>query len=348
MEARTCKECGFILGTRPNSKEVDGICLACRNRKNKQRIDWKKRQEWLTHFLEERKNADGQWDVVVGVSGGKDSYAIVKRLIEEHHVPHNRILLVHVCDEFTVSEAGKHNLDNLVKTFDLDLMNFRCKPKTFIEETRKGFFGKLHPLEWIEGQLYAKPLEVADAFDVPTVFMGENSAFEYGESEECEIFHPSSNDKTKVIFMGAIWPYSTMDSLEQARMIGFKSLDEFDDWQRQGGGDEFSQIDSYGYMIHLWTKFIKFGFQRVSDMSCRFVREGILTKEQALQRIKDSDWICDPLAKKDFCRAIQITEREFDETVDKFANLDLLEKDINGNWRRKDLMKGWQGGKRDV
>ena len=247
-------------------------------------------------------------------------------------------LLVHVCDEFTPSLAGLHNLDNLAKKYNLDLINFRCAPQTFVEETKKSFFEELHPLKWIESQLYSKPLEIAAAFNIPLVFMGENPAFEYGESEECEIFHPASNEKTKVIFMGSIWPYSNIDSLEQAEKMGFKQLSDFDDWQRQGSIDDFTQIDSKGYMIQHWTKFIKFGFQRVSDMACRFVREGKLTKEQALQLIKDSDYICDPLAKKDFCRTIGITVQEFDETVDKFANKDILVKDANGKWRRKDLL----------
>ena len=184
MEIRTCRECGFILGTRPRSKEENGICLACANKHRKEGIDWAQRQEWLTHYMKENTNPDSQWDVVVGVSGGKDSCAIVRRLIENHHVPNDRVLLVHVCDEFTPSQAGLYNLDNLVKTYNVDLMNFRCGPQTFIKETKKSFIEKLHPLEWIEKQLYAKPLEVAQAFQVPTVFMGENSAFEYGESEE--------------------------------------------------------------------------------------------------------------------------------------------------------------------
>ncbi len=338
MDIRTCRECGFILGTRPNSKDEGGVCLACLNKDRKNHIDWKQRQDWLTHYLKENRNPQAPYDVVVGVSGGKDSTTIVKRLIEKHNVPHDRLLLVHVCDEFSVSNAGRYNLDNMVKTFDLDLINFRCAPQTFISETKKGFFEKLHPLEWTEKQLYAKPLEIAKAYQVPTVFMGENSAFEYGESKDCEIFHSSSTDDTKVIFFGSIWPYSTQDSLNEAKKIGFKTLNDFDDWQRIGCGDSFSQIDSYGYIIQLWTKFIKYGFQRVSDMACRFVREGTLTKEQAQQMIKDSDWICDPLAKKDFCRTIGITEKEFDDTVDKFANKDLLVKDVNGNWRRKDLL----------
>lgn len=338
MEIRTCRKCGFILGTRPNSKDIGGVCLACLNKDRKASIDWKARQDWLTAYLQDHRNPDAGWDVVVGVSGGKDSCAIVRRLMEEHHVLHNRLLLVHVMDEFTPSEAGLYNLNNLATYYDLDLMNFRCAPQTFVRETKKGFMEEMHPLKWIEQQLYAKPLEVAKAFGVPTVFMGENPAFEYGESEECEIFHPASTETTKVIFVGAIWPYSNTDSLEQARRIGFKTLSDFDDWQRQGSADDFTQIDSKGYMIQHWTKFIKFGFQRVSDLACRFVREGILTKEQAEQYIKDSDWICDPLAKKDFCRTIGITEEEFDKTVDKFANTDLVVKDANGKWRRKDFM----------
>ena len=337
MEIRRCKKCGFILGTRPNLKDKDGICLACLNYGNKAKIDWESRQKWLTNYIAEHKKPNVPWECVVGVSGGKDSCTIVKRLIEVHGV--KKPLLVHVCDEFTQSEAGKYNLDNLVKTYNIDLINFRCAPKTFVEETKKDFFEEFHPLKGVEQQLYSKPMEIAKAFEIPIVFMGENSAFEYGESEECEIFHPASDDKLKVIFMGSIWPYSISDSLSQAREIGFKTLDDFpDDWQRQGNADSYSQIDSKGYIIHLWAKFIKFGFQRVSDIACRLVREGALTKEQAEQMIRDSDWICDPLAKRDFCRTIGITEEEFDQTADKFANQEILQQDANGRWRRKDLI----------
>lgn len=336
MVIKTCKECGFILGTRPNMKSVEGICLSCLNKNRKNSIDYISRQRWLTKYIAESRIDGIEYDCVIGVSGGKDSCSIVRRLFEKHGV--QKALLVHVCDEFTPSEAGLYNLDNLVKSYNVDLINFRCCPKTFIDETKKSFINELHPLKWIEQQLYAKPLEIAKAFGIPIVFMGENSAFEYGESENCDIFHPASDEKTKVIFFGAIWPYSNTDSYYVAKEMGFKTLAEFDDWQRQGSADQFTQIDSKGYMIQHWTKFIKFGFQRVSDMACRLVRENVLTKEQAEQMIKDSDWICDPLAKKDFCRTIGISEKEFDETVDRFANRDILVKDVNGHWRRKDLI----------
>lgn len=332
---RTCKKCGFILDTRPGLKDIDGVCMPCINHEKKKEIDFAARQQWLTDFIAENINPGAKYDCVVGVSGGKDSTAIVKRLVENHGIKHP--LLVNVTDEFTHSEAGSYNLKHLSELYNCDTVVFRCEPETFRANTKKDFLETLHPLKWIEERLYEVPLEMARAFGVKLVFMGENSDFEYGGSEELGIFHESSDDDIKVIFMGAIYPYSNYDSLEQAQQVGFKTLSDFDDWYRQGSVDDFCQIDSVGYMTHHWCKFIKWGFQRVSDMACRFVREGKMTKEQAEELIKERDYVLDPYAKKDFCRAVGITEEEFQETVDKFANTDLLVKDKSGNWRRKDL-----------
>lgn len=335
MEIRTCKKCGFILGTRPELKEVDGVCSACINSEKKKSIDFTSRQAWLTQYIAENIT-NPVYDCLVGVSGGKDSHMIVKRLMENHGV--RNPLLVNVTDEFTHTQAGAHNLKSLAERYDLDTITLRCQPRTFIEETRNDFFNSLNPLRWIEVQLYSRPLQLAQQLGIKLVFYGENSSFEYGSAEELDIFHPASDDKTKLIYMGAIYPYSISDSLSQARSIGFKDLDDYDEWQRQGSVDQYSQIDSIGYIVHLWCKFVKFGFQRVSDMACRMVREGNLTREQAVQLIRDRDYICDPAAKRDFCRAIGISQAEFDLTVDRFANPDLVVKDANGQWRRKDLI----------
>lgn len=334
-EIRKCKKCGFILGTRPGLKERDGVCYPCINNEKKKDINWHERQEWLTQYIKENKG-DAEWDCMIAVSGGKDSSMIVHRLINNHGIKNP--LLVNVTDEFEHSQAGKYNLDNLVKKYNLDLITYRCKPQDFIENTRKDFEESLHPLKWIEYQLYHRPMMIAKKFGIKLVFFGENSAFEYGTSDELEIFHPESDDETKIIFLGAIYPYSNIDSYKVAKDMGFKTLDDFGEWDRWGWIEGFTQLDSVGYIMQHWTKFIKFGFARASDMACRFVREGVLSKEQAERYIKDRDYMCDPRAKRDFCKTIGITEKHFDDVVDKFANRDLLVKDCNGTWRRKDLL----------
>lgn len=326
-----CSKCGFILGTRPGLKAVDGVCLACINHEKKKEIDFKNRQEWLTQYIADNKS--DPYDCLIAVSGGKDSHMIVRRLIENHGVKNP--LLVSVTDEFTHTKAGQHNINNLVMTYDLDHITFRCKPRTFRAETTKDFDDELHPLKWIEEKIYSVPMQIAKNFGITLVFFGENSAFEYGSSEELDIFHPASDDETKIIFMGAIYPYSITDSLACAREIGFKGLDDFNEWPRQGSIEQNTQIDSIAYIIQLWTKYVKFGFQRVSDIACRLVREGKLTLEQAQMLIKEKDYICDPMARRDFCNTLGITEEYFFDVVNKHANKELVEKDVMGNWRLK-------------
>jgi hypothetical protein len=305
------------------------MCVNWDNRKN---INFKERQGWLTEFIQDNKG-DGEYDCLVAVSGGKDSHAIVRRLIENHGIKNP--LLVTVTDEFTHTRAGKHNIDNLVTRYDLDSIVFRCKPQTFKRETLRDFERELHPLKWIEKKIYETPIEIAKKFKIPLVFYGENPFYEMGESENMTVFHPDTDKDTFIIFMGAIYPYSITDSLQCAREIGFKDLDDFNEWPRRGSVEQFTQIDSIAYIIQLFTKFAKFGFQRVTDIATRFVREGVYTKEQALKEIQEKDYICDSMAKTDFCNTLGITEQYFDGIVDKLANKDLVEK-IDGNWKLKE------------
>lgn len=334
MKIRLCKKCGFILGTKPGLLEHDGVCQQCINAANKTNIDFKARQEWLTQYIKENKT-NTKYDCVIAVSGGKDSTAIVYRLMKNHGVKNP--LLVTVCDEFTATKAGQHNRKNLGDFFGVEHIIWRCNPNEFKQHTKEDFEKELHPLKWIERRLYEIPFEIAKAYGIKLVFFGENSAFEYGSTDKLDIFHPTlCDDDTKVIFMGAIYPYSNYDSLQIAQKCGFIDLDYYNEWQREGINkiDPYTQIDSIGYLAHHWCKFLKFGYQRVSDMACRFVREGHLTREQAVQIIEENDWRLDRMTKLDFCRTIGITEQYFDEVVDKHANKELVYKDINGNWKR--------------
>lgn len=333
----TCKKCGFPLGARPGLKEVDGVCTACINAEKKKHINFKERQEWLTQYIKNNKG-DSHYDCVIAVSGGKDSYMIVKRLIENHGIKNP--LLVTTLDEFTQTKAGQYNLKNIAEFFDVDHIYFRYRPKTSKKEMLEGFEKELNPLKLLDERMVLGngiPAKIAKNFGIKLVFYGENPNFEYGNVEDLNIFR-ESDDKISYIFLGAIYPYSIKDSLVQARSVGFKDLDDFNEWNRMGTVENYTQIDSMGYLAHQWCKFVKFGAQRTADIACRLVREGEISKEQAMILIKERDFICDPMAKRDFCQTLGITEDYFDKIVDKFANLEVVQKDIDGIWKRKDLI----------
>ena len=332
---RKCKRCGFILGTRPNLKDIDGICSACINHDKKASIDFKSRQEWLTNFIAENKT-NQKYDCLVAVSGGKDSTTIVRKLFENHGV--KKALLVNVTEEFTHTKTGIHNLSNIINKYNCDLITIRINPIELAEHMRNELTEFLNPLKWLEEQIYLAPIELAKNYNIKLVFYGENAEFEYGSSETLDILHHASTDNLKIIYMGAIYPYAAQEWYKTAQEVGFWDLNHLNEWQRQGQIENYSQVDSIGYNMGVWTKFVKFGFQRVTDMACRFVRDGIMTYDQAQQLIKDKDYICDPSSKRDMCRVIGITEEYFDEMVDKHANKDLVVKDQNGVWRRKDMI----------
>lgn len=333
MDIRLCEVCGFILGTKPGMLEHDGICMSCINQERAKNFDWVARQRDLRGTCDEAKAMHKNYDCVVAVSGGKDSTVIVARLTKEYGM---KPLLVSVTDEFTHTRAGKHNAENIARRFNLDHITWRCEPMTFRQETLKDFENELHPLKWVEEKIYSVPIDIAKKFDIPLVFFGENSAFQYGAQENLNYTRYVDQD-VEVHYFFAYYPYSEQGNRAEAKQHGFMDLDDTHEWFRQGSIENYTQQDSVAYMIQLWTKFVKYGFQRVSDMACRYVRGGSLTREQATLLIKERDWICDPAAKVDFCKTIGITEKHFDEVVDKHANLDLVVKDVNGHWKRRDL-----------
>lgn len=327
-----CKICG-MPDTRPGSQHINSVCMACRNYECRSEIDYKHRQYQLSVICDEIKKKKLKYDCVCPVSGGKDSHVIVGTLVEQYGM---KPLLVTVADEFTKTAAGKHNHENIARRFNLDHITFRHEPMTFRNETLKDFETELHPLKWIEQKIYETPVKIAEAFGIPYVFYGENSAYEYGSSTDCYMLH-SHNDRVSVFYFFAFYPYVEIDVMNKAKTYGYKTLSDFDEWFRHGSIEDFTQIDSLGYIIQLFTKFPKFGFQRVADITSRMVRKGQMTKEQADLLVKERDWVCDPASRRDFCKTLNISEQYFNEIVDKFANREILYKDANDNWRRKDL-----------
>lgn len=340
-----CQKCGFPIEYRPNLYSENGVCGACINAELKKNIDFASRQEWLTAHLEASRqenitNGGGAevnpaYDCVIGVSGGKDSHMILKRLVQNHNIKNP--LLVTTYDESTRTQAGDHNLKNIAYHFDVDHIIFRYKPQSFKKQMKECFEQHLNPYMLAElrlGSFESEVMRLAKLFNVKNVFYGEDAAFEYGSTKECYIFHKDSTEDLKFIFMGAIYPYGYLDSLHEAKSVGFKDLDDFNEWNRWGAVENFAQIDSIGYIVQYWCKFVKFGAQRTTDMATRLCREGAINREQALIYINEYDHLLDPLAKRDICQTMGISETYFDEIVDKHANRDIVQKDANGTWRR--------------
>lgn len=335
---RRCAKC-VMPDTRPGSVfDEQGVCLACLNYEKRTQVDWAKRYQQLEGLCDSYKRKDGYYDCAIGVSGGKDSHFILYTLKRQMGM---NPLLITVADPFTKTEAGEYNLKNLIEVFECDHIMFTINTDFAKEITRYGFEEWGEPLRFIETAIYVTPIRIAQQMGIPLVFYGENPDYDYGElSNEVPSviphmkkmvdrldlsnrFFPELMNSLKlpdgdidVRYLGHYVPWSSVKNLEIANRYGFRDL--VHEWIREGCSDNFEQIDSLGYMVNIWLKYPKFGFQRVSDVESRRIREGLQTHEEAMKLVEEFDHKLDRKALDDFCSVLGYTHKEFWEIVDRW------------------------------
>jgi N-acetyl sugar amidotransferase len=351
--------------TRPGSIfSEEGVCQACRNYEKRKTINWDERKKELIKLCDKYRRKDGYYDCIIPVSGGKDSHFLVYTMkIEMGMNP----LLITVGDPFTKTNAGLKNFRNLGDIFGCDHILFNLSIDLFRRVTRIAFEELGEPLKFVEAAIYTVPMKMGMKMGIPLVVFGENSAYEYGSTDEQSysateyilrifkainvdfwlqrgvsikevntIIPPTEQelkeDKAEVIFMSYFSSWSSTKHLGIAKRYGFRDL--ANEWKREGCIEDFEQIDSIAYMVHLWLKYPKFGFQRTSDIASRRVREGRISLSEAKRLIMEHDHKLDQLALEDFINFLGYTMKEFWDIVEKFWNRDIFEK-VDETWELK-------------
>lgn len=364
-----CKNC-LMPDTRPGSKfNEEDVCQACINFEKRKKIDWKKREKQLDKICDKYRREDGYYDCLIPVSGGKDSHRLLYEIKEKRDM---NPLLITIGDPFTKTTAGLQNYRNLGETFNCDHLLFELSIDLFRRVTKIAFEETGEPLKFIEAAIYTVPLKTAVYYNIPLVIFGENSAYEYGTTDEDThsandyifrifksinleywlkkgiskkevnaIVPPKEKDfkkiKPEVIFMSYFVPWSSTQNLQIAKKYGFRDLSH--EWIREGCIENFEQIDSIAYIVHLWLKYPKFGFQRVSDISSRRVRDGKISLQEAKKLIEENDKKMDQKALDDFISFLgYTTPRKFWDIVEKYWNKDIFEKK-DGVWVMKEKIR---------
>lgn len=356
--------------TRPSSIfNEEGVCQACINYENRKKIDWKKREEELDKICDKYRRKDGYYDCLIPVSGGKDSHRLVYEIKEKRNM---NPLLITIGDPFTKTKAGLQNYRNLGETFNCDHLLFEMSIDLFRRVTKIAFEETGEPLKFVEAAIYTVPFKTAINYNIPLVIFGENSSYEYGttdrdtysaneyisrifksininywlkrgisKKEVNAIIPPKEKDskkiKPEVIFMSYFVPWSSTKNLQIAKKYGFRDLSH--EWIREGCIENFEQIDSVAYIVHLWLKYPKFGFQRVSDISSRRVREREITLQEAKKLIQENDEKLDQKALEDFINFLGYnTPKTFWDITEKYWNKEIFEKK-DGLWTLKEKIR---------
>lgn len=365
---RYCKKC-VMPDTRPGIFfNEDGICQACLTEAKKDEIDWNARFKELEALCDKYRGCNGDWnDCIIAVSGGKDSHYqvyVMKELMNMNP------LLVTVEDNFPMTKAGMLNIKNISEEFGCHIISLKPNIKIQKKIMRYCFEKYAKPTYYIDVLIYSFPIHMAMKLGIQLIVYGENINYEYGGAQRDDTYsaieqfyngvasgipleeflfdgitmkdlnllvYPTIEDmkatKLEPIYLSYFDRWYDIKHYELAKRKGFKDLSG--EWRRSHMIEDWVQIDSRAYLVHPWLKYPKFGHATATDMAARLVKNGDLTREEAIKLVKKHDHNLDQKCVDDFCEFLGYSISEFWEIVDKFYNRDLFEKDKFGQWKLK-------------
>ena len=362
-----CTRC-LLPETKPYiSFDQEGVCSACKAHETKHHslsgIDWSSRKKLFNGIVAEAKDRKAPYfDALVPVSGGKDSLTQIHRLLEYDL----RILAVNV-DYGIKTPIGRRNLA-LVPGMGAHLFTLRPELVLHKRLIRIGLLDYGDPDLLSHTLLHAAPLHVALRFQVPLVLLGENSAFEYGGDAEIaaqdhisrgwfekyaanqghDARHVSQRygipmeklllydfpdeivaSGTRTVFSGSYFYWDSEEHLRIAETYGFETLN------RAGEGTyrNYVGLDERINRIHQYIKVLKFGYGRATDHACEDIRNGRISRNEGKTLIRAHDLT--PLSRdfiQAFCAFTDLSEEEFNASLERWRNEHIWEKDDHGEW----------------
>lgn len=367
MKIQYCKKC-CLPATKPHlSFDERGVCNACNNYENRKAIDWKSRKEELKSILERYRSKDGSnYDCIIPVSGGKDSTFQVVTMLELGMNP--LCVTATTCD---LTPIGRDNIEN-IKSLGVDYLELTTNRKVRTKLNRIGLT-EVGDISWPEHvSIFTVPVRVAVNYKVPLIIWGENSQNEYGgpaaavdnntldrrwleefggllglrvsdligqdgitAKDMIPFTYPTDDELKRVgvtgIFLGYYIPWDGLDNVLVAKAHGFKS------WGKvvEGDYDDYENLDNYQAGIHEYFKFLKFGFSRCSDQASMHIRRGRISREEAMQTVKERDgkfrWTYLDKPIQEILSLIDMDLEEFIKICDEFTNKKLFKTDRSGN-----------------
>ncbi len=350
-----CTRC-ITPSTRPNITFNDeGICNGCEAHELKLQIDWSKREQSFRRLVEDAKARSQGYDCVIPVSGGKDSHWQVVTCLERQYGL--RPLAV-TWKTPARTEIGAKNLANLV-SLGVDHIDYQINPsveRTFLYQALIRYGSTAIPMHLA---LFNIPLTVAAKFEIPLVVWGENAAFEYGGTEDerqgsridkqwlkkfgvtqgttaedwisSELTHKNltpyfgpteeelASKGVTAIFLGYYFPWDPVTSLITARSHGFQVRPE----GPKTGYYNYADIDDDFISIHHYLKWYKFGCTRTFDNLSLEIRNGRMTRDEAIHILRERGDETPHEDIRKFCDFIGITAAHFFEIIEKFRNHDI-------------------------
>lgn len=348
-----------------------GVCSACNYAEYKRNeIDWSEREKELVDLCDRYRKGNGDYDVIVPCSGGKDGGFVAHQLKYKYGM--NPLTVTWA--PLQATEIGRRNLDAFIASgFD----NVLGTPNGMVTRhlTNLAFTEIGDPFQpFIYGQTNF-PLHMAVKYGVSLVMYGENGEVEYGGDMK-NAFRPDRDiaDHDKHYFSGLapeFWtehgvsaadlkpfaapPYEViMKNKTQIQFLGYyKFWDPQENFyyctehtgftpnteRSEGTYSKYASLDDRLDGYHYYLGYIKFGVGRTTSDAAHEIRDGKITREEGAALVKRYDGEFPRKYFDDFLKYCSITEAEFNDVIDSWRSDHLWEM-RDGTWQLKHTVWG--------
>ncbi len=353
-----CKKCVYPQISVNLSLDEDGVCSSCRTFKEFNELDeffWSKKKQKFEKLVTEIKNSNSSnYDCLIPVSGGKDSYYQTHMIAKEYGL--KPLLMTYHGNNYL--PEGDYNRDRMREVFDADHIVWGPSIEV-LKKINRMAFKKMGDMNWQNHcGINTAPINLSVKFKIPLIIWGEISWDISGMFSPNDVVEFSARARHEHGLRGYEWNDFINDPIEQltekdfnwakypsdheilkndvkgiyignyfkwdpnwhAQMIkdryGWKSAEKpFERTYRK-----ISNLDDrYENGVHDLLKFIKFGYGRCSDHASKDIRTGYLTRDQGIEMVKKYDHIVssDLYHWLDY---VKMSEDEFWSVADTFRD----------------------------
>lgn len=296
-----------------------GVCTGCRIHEEKDQLDWSVHEAKLRNILDTyRCSEEAQYDCVVPISGGKDSFFIVDLLKNKY----NLTPLLVMFNRHYNTRAGIYNAERLRTVIGCEIMTLTLDPRVYKKLIRYTL-EKLGSIHWpyLAGSTVF-PVQVAVNYKIPLIIWGAHQGIDqvgmFSHLDEVEMTrrYRKEHDLMKteaedILDQSKVFEKYELSSLfypndEELDEVGVRGiyLNNYIRWDTKAQHekmlskyhyftgfqektfDAYNDVDCAIYSsLHDEIKFRKHGYGKVTDHVCREIRLGRLTREQGIDLV---------------------------------------------------------------
>lgn len=320
-----CKRCVYPTSTVNLSVDDAGVCSSCATAEAFEELPerfWRERKEKFGKIIAPYIDNDGSnYDCLIPVSGGKDSYYQAHMMAKEYGL--KPLLMTYHGNNYL--PEGDFNRDMMRHNFDADHIVWGPSVSV-LKRLNKITFEKMGDMNWQNHcGIMSAPIQIAVKFNIPLIIWGETNWDISGMYSPDDFVEFSARVRHEHDLRGYEWYDMVQHGLREKDMLWAKyptdeeilevgvrglyignffkwdpnkqtalMMSEYD-WKPSEKPFErtyrrMSNLDDrYENGIHDLMKFVKFGYGRASDHASKDIRSGYMSRDEGIEMVRKYD-----------------------------------------------------------